>query len=237
MKRQVQDAGGDYIIATQTAFRCDAKIPTRQNWLEARGAAIIVSFRCRCEPMRASLTVPLLLVSLLSACTTTVVQPASQISQSGSLKVHPGLLGQPVPPELQTPTSQVVKPVESEIPQPPANTEDLRTQRSLYFSLNQTDLKADYDQVLMAHARYLARTPAARMRIEGHADERGSANYNKQLGLKRAQSIRATLIGNGADPAQIGLKSWGNSRPKVRGRDEAAWAENRRADIVYERER
>jgi peptidoglycan-associated lipoprotein len=187
--------------------------------------------------MRASLTVSLLLASLLSACTTAVVQPAKQIGQSGSLKVHPGLLGQPVPPELQTPASLAVKPVESEMAQPPANAEDLRTQRSLYFSLNQTDLKADYDQILMAHARYLARTPAARMRIEGHGDERGSANYNKRLGLKRAQSIRATLIGYGADPAQIGLKSWGNSRPKVKGRDEAAWAENRRADIIYERER
>lgn len=187
--------------------------------------------------MRAPLIVPLLLASLLSACTTAVVQPASQISQRGSLKVHPGLLGQPVPAELQTPASLATKPIEVETARTPANAKDLRTQRSLYFSLNQTDLKADYDQILMAHARYLAQTPTARLRIEGHADERGSASYNRQLGLKRAQSIRATLIGNGADPAQIGLKSWGNSRPKVRGRDEAAWAENRRADLVYERER
>ena len=115
--------------------------------------------------------------------------------------------------------------------------EGLRTQRSVYFDLDKSDIKADYDPILMAHARYLARNPTARVRIEGHADERGSAAYNNRLGLKRAQSVRATLLGHGAEATQVAVKTWGKRKPKLLGRDEEAWAENRRADVIYERER
>ena len=186
--------------------------------------------------MRTSLTATLLIASLLGACSSTVDRPVTKISQSGALKVHPGLLGQPVPAELQTPINLASAPDDTATPQTPTNEETLRSQRSLYFALNQTDLKPDYEPILMAHARYLSQRPSAKMRVEGHADERGSRDYNKRLGLKRAQSVRATLLGHGAAPAQITIKSWGNSRPKISGRDESAWAENRRADLVYEQE-
>ena len=74
------------------------------------------------------------------------------------------------------------------------------------------------------------------MRIEGNADERGTANYNKQLGLKRAQNVRATLISHGAAKQQLSIKTLGASQPKKTGHDEESWAENRRSDVVYERE-
>ncbi len=70
----------------------------------------------------------------------------------------------------------------------------LRTQRSVYFDLNSADIKGDYDPALRAHARYLADHPNARVRIEGNADERGSADYNRRLGLKRAENVRASLV-------------------------------------------
>lgn len=178
----------------------------------------------------------LLLASLLSACATSDDPSRTrQVAQSGNLKVHPGLLGQPVPAELQIPQTVAAREIEDAPIR--MDEEGLRTQRSVYFDLNKADLKPDYDPIIAAHARYLARNPNARVRIEGHADERGSASYNQRLGLKRAQTVRATLLGHGADNQQISVKSWGKSKPKLLGRDEEAWAENRRADVIYEQEK
>lgn len=188
--------------------------------------------------MRPTLPLAILLASLLSACATTQEGPPNKhISQSGSLKVHPGLLGQPVPPELQE------QPLLAAGSAQDRNSEGmhmdqtgLRTQRSVYFDLNSTDIKADYDPALRAHARYLAEHPAARVRVEGNADERGSVEHNRRLGLKRAETVRNALLGQGASGKQVSVKTLGESHPKLSGHDEASWAENRRADVVYEKE-
>ncbi len=188
--------------------------------------------------MRASLLVPLLLSTLLAACATKSEIPLSKhIAQSGPLKVHPGLLGQPVPPELQGEARSVATAAspaaETPIKMDPVG---LRTQRSVYFDLNSADLKADYDPALRAHARYLADNPKAKVRIEGNADERGSAEHNRRLGLKRAETVRKTMVGHGAPEKQISIKSLGEAQPKLKGHDEESWAENRRSDVVYERD-
>lgn len=181
--------------------------------------------------MRAPLLFPALLSALLAACATSGDIPVSKhISQSGPLKVHPGLLGQPVPAELQDAKLAGAAPAEAL-----RNDEDgLRTQCSVYFDINSTEIKADHDPALRAHARYLARNPAAKVRIEGHADERGSADYNRRLGLKRAENVRAALLGHGAGEQQVIIRSFGESRPKLPGHNETSWAENRRADVVYD---
>lgn len=201
------------------------------------------SSRCRKNQMRASLPIALLLSTLLSACAFKGEIPASKhISQSGPLKVHPGLLGKPVPAELQPGSSLPTPPpaplTASETPEAPIKMDPvgLRTQRSVYFDLNSADIKADYDPALRAHARYLAEHPKARVRIEGNADERGSAAYNVTLGLKRAANVRATLAKHGASKNQLSIKTLGASNPKKTGHDEESWAENRRSDVVYERE-
>jgi peptidoglycan-associated lipoprotein len=188
--------------------------------------------------MRASLPVTLLLTTLLAACATKgEIPPSKNISQTGPLKVHPGLLGQPVPPELQAEvrpaTPAATATAEAPIKMDPVG---LRTQRSIYFDYNSADIKADYDPALRAHARYLAEHPAARVRIEGNADERGSAEYNRRLGLKRAESVRSTLVGHGAPEKQISIKTLGEAHPKLKGHDEESWSENRRSDVVYERD-
>lgn len=192
--------------------------------------------------MRASLLVTLLLSTMLAACSTKgTIAPSKHIAQSGPLKVHPGLLGQPVPPELQgearpaagTTTAAAAPATETPIKMDPVG---LRTQRSVYFDLNSADLKADYDPALRAHARYLADNPKAKVRIEGNADERGSAEHNRRLGLKRAETVRKTMVGHGAPEKQISIKSLGEAQPKLKGHDEESWAENRRSDVVYERE-
>ena len=71
------------------------------------------------------------------------------------------------------------------------------------------------------------------MRLEGHTDERGSREYNIGLGERRAQSVRRSLLLQGATDAQITTVSYGAERPAVAGGDETAWAKNRRVEIVY----
>lgn len=193
--------------------------------------------------MRASLPIAFLLSTLLTACASfkSEIPPSKHITQSGLLKVHPGLLGKPVPAELQPGSSLPAAgpaPLASATPEAPIKMDQvgLRTQRSVYFDLNSAAIKADYDPALRAHASYLAEHPKARVRIEGNADERGSAAYNHQLGLKRAENVRATLASHGARKKQITIKTLGASNPKKTGHDEESWAENRRSDVVYERE-
>lgn len=193
--------------------------------------------------MRAPLILPLILTALLAACSTKgEIPPSKHIAQSGPLKVHPGLLGQPVPEELRGEASATKQEIPSAAPaieEKPSIKMDpvgLRTQRSAYFDLNSADLKSDYAPALRAHARYLAEHPSARVRIEGHADERGTSEHNLRLGLKRATTLRTALVGNGASAKQIRIKSLGESRPKLAGHDEPSWAENRRADLIYEKE-
>lgn len=190
--------------------------------------------------MRALLPATLLLSALLAACSTKGdIPPSKHISQSGPLRVHPGLLGKPVPAELQAESAALAAPA---APAATAGSEapikidpvGLRTQRSVYFDLNSADIKTDYDPALRAHARYLAEHPKARVRIEGNADERGSADHNLRLGLKRAEKVRATLVAQGAADKQVKIKSLGKARPKLTGHDESSWSENRRADVVYE---
>ena len=82
----------------------------------------------------------------------------------------------------------------------------------------------------------LSPTRVTRVKIEGNADDRGAPDFNARLGLKRAENVRQVLIGHGATEKQITLKTLGESQPKLKGRDEESWAENRRADVVYEKE-
>ena len=193
--------------------------------------------------MRATLTATILLSALLAGCASTRNDPGNKnISQAGALKVHPGLLGQPVPAELQQDmrvaavTSAPTAPVAGKEPALKMDDAGLRTQRSVYFDFNSSALKADFAPALKAHARYLASNSKARVRIEGNADERGSAGYNNLLGLKRADNVRQSIIAYGAPEKQVVVKSLGESKPKLKGHDEESWAENRRADVVYERD-
>ena len=199
--------------------------------------------------MRATLPATLLLSTLLAACGTFRDQPPSKhISQSGQLKVHPGLLGQPVPAELQdpqraanSPTAANSAPAASAAPAAAGSAAKmdqagLRTHRSVYFDYNSATVRSEFDPALQAHARYLTANPKSRVRIEGNADDRGAPDFNARLGLKRAENVRQVLIGHGATEKQITLKTLGESQPKLKGRDEESWAENRRADVVYEKE-
>jgi peptidoglycan-associated lipoprotein len=107
------------------------------------------------------------------------------------------------------------------------------SRRSVYFDFDSFVVKDEYRPLVEAHARYLQQNRNARMTVQGNTDERGSREYNIALGQKRADSVKRMMMLLGATENQIETVSFGKEKPKNAGHDEAAWAENRRDDILY----
>lgn len=105
--------------------------------------------------------------------------------------------------------------------------------RSVYFDFDDFSIKKDYATIIERHGQYLSSQPSLSIRVEGNADERGSAEYNLALGQKRAQSVVKALKVYGVKESQMEAISWGSEKPKATGHDEAAWAQNRRVDLDY----
>lgn len=103
----------------------------------------------------------------------------------------------------------------------------------VFFAFDSAEIAADYLPVVAAHAQYLVKYPSARVRLEGHTDERGSREYNIGLGERRAQTVRRALLAQGVAESQITTVSYGEERPAVEGSDEAAFAQNRRVELVH----
>ena len=106
-------------------------------------------------------------------------------------------------------------------------------ERTIYFDFDSSRVAQRYLPLLNAHALYLAEYPNARVVVEGHADERGSREYNIGLGERRALNVRRRLLFQGASGNQLEVISLGEERPARAGSDEQAWAANRRVELVY----
>lgn len=106
-------------------------------------------------------------------------------------------------------------------------------ERSIYFDYDDFSIKGEYQGVIVNHGKYLQANPGLAVRIEGHADERGSAEYNLALGQKRAEAIMRALKLYGVKDSQMEAVSFGEERPQATGGDEAAWSRNRRGDVTY----
>jgi peptidoglycan-associated lipoprotein len=106
-------------------------------------------------------------------------------------------------------------------------------QRSVYFDLNEYTVQTKYQKQLSAHASFLKANPQQKIIIQGNTDERGTAEYNLALGQRRSDAVRKSLNLMGVSENQMEAVSFGKEKPKAEGDNEAAWAENRRADIVY----
>lgn len=106
--------------------------------------------------------------------------------------------------------------------------------RTIYFEYDRSEVRTEFIPVVRAHAELLASDSSKRVVLEGHADERGSREYNIALGERRAISVRRLLVASGASSNQIRMVSYGEERPAVIGHNEAAWSKNRRVEIRYE---
>ena len=104
---------------------------------------------------------------------------------------------------------------------------------TIYFEFDSSDVPASAQPVVEAHAAYLSEHAGASITIEGHADERGSREYNIGLGEKRALAVRRLMSLLGATGPQIRTISYGEERPAADGHEESAWQLNRRVEIVY----
>jgi peptidoglycan-associated lipoprotein len=103
----------------------------------------------------------------------------------------------------------------------------------VYFDFDRSDIRPEFNEMLAAHGAYLAANPTTNVRLEGHADETGSREYNIGLGERRAQAVRRILLLQGVAAAQLSTVSYGEERPAVLGSDEETYRLNRRVELVY----
>ncbi len=163
------------------------------------------------------------LAAVLAACSNTPVPedtgaPVESRSSGGGTDVKTVVAGDldasGLPRELTDPKSQLA-------------------QRSIYFDLDRYEVKSDYQGLVAAHAKYLVANRGFKVLVQGNTDERGSREYNLSLGQKRADAVKRSLVLLGVNEDQVESVSLGEEKPKNPGHDEAAYAENRRADILY----
>ena len=168
------------------------------------------------------LIIPALLALLIAGCSSTPDGPeqgGAPVESRGdnstvATVTASGLDGRKLPDELTNPKSILSK-------------------RSVYFDYDKYDVKAEYKDLVTAHAKFLANNRQFKMLIQGNTDDRGSREYNLALGQKRADALKKMLTLLGAREEQVESVSLGEEKPKNEGQNEAAWAENRRGDMLY----
>ncbi len=105
--------------------------------------------------------------------------------------------------------------------------------RLVYFDYDSYVIKPEFQSLIEAHARFLKSNTGRKVSIEGHTDERGGREYNLALGQRRSEAVRRALGLLGVPDSQVEAVSFGKEKPAAPGSDEASWAKNRRAEIVY----
>ena len=174
--------------------------------------------------MNKSLIVSALLASLLAACSSTPTAPVeTRAPEAAKPAAKSDIAAKPVPAAKIDPFKEPG--ALDKIP--------LLQKRSVYFEYDKYDIALDYVSVIEAHSKYLKANPTAKVLIQGNTDERGSREYNLALGQKRAEAVASNLKLLGVKADAVEAVSLGEEKPKATGKDEASFAENRRADLVY----
>ncbi|MFK8010582.1 MAG: peptidoglycan-associated lipoprotein Pal [Marinicellaceae bacterium] len=118
-------------------------------------------------------------------------------------------------------------------PEDLTNDQSLLSQRVIYFAYDQATVESNFRNLIAIHAKYLSSNPSAKMVLEGHADERGTPEYNLALGEKRANSVANLMRAQGASSGQVSVVSFGEEKPVSLCNDDSCWSQNRRVRIVY----
>ena len=113
---------------------------------------------------------------------------------------------------------------------------NILSKRSIYFDYDKDVVKAEYKDLLAAHAKYVASHPKAKMTLTGNTDDRGSREYNVSLGQKRSVSVKKSMNVLGAQDTQIETVSFGEERADTNCKDDVCYGKDRRVDISYEKE-
>ncbi len=107
------------------------------------------------------------------------------------------------------------------------------SRRTVYFDFDKSEIKPDARSIIEAHAKYLSENRSASVTLEGHADERGTREYNVALGERRANAVRQLMSLLGASGQQLRTVSYGEERPVCTEHNESCWSQNRRVEIIY----
>jgi peptidoglycan-associated lipoprotein len=113
------------------------------------------------------------------------------------------------------------------------NPESMLSKRVIYFDFDKSTVRPEYRGIVSAHAAYAAANSTARVTLEGHADERGTREYNLGLGERRGNAVTGLLSAQGARGNQLTVVSYGEERPTCRVSEDDCWSMNRRVEIVY----
>ncbi len=172
------------------------------------------------------LIMPLLISTVLAACSST------QINSDGATSANNGNEG------TNKIASVVVGDVDaSGLPKELTDKNSVLSKRSVYFDFDQFSVDTKYGELISAHAKFLNNNKNFKVLIQGNTDERGGTEYNLSLGQKRSEAVKKSLVLLGAKEEQVEAVSLGKEKPKAVGSTEEAWAENRRADILYKNDK
>jgi peptidoglycan-associated lipoprotein len=160
--------------------------------------------------------------ALLAACSSPV-----------KLETPPVVEKSPEAPKTNVADTRDVRPVETGSVDPLNDPKGVLAKRSVYFDYDSYVVREDGKEVVSNHSGYLTKNKGRKILIQGNTDERGGTEYNLALGQKRAEAVRKSMASLGVAESQMEAVSLGEEKPKAAGTGEAAWAENRRADIVY----
>ena len=161
--------------------------------------------------------------ALLSACSSPVKLNDAPVVEKAPVAA----------PSAPVADSRDVRPVETGNVDPLNDPKGVLAKRSVYFDYDSYVVRDDGKPVVESHAGYLNKNKGRKILIQGNTDERGGTEYNLALGQKRAEAVRKAMSTLGVAETQMEAVSLGEEKPKALGTGEAAWAENRRADIVY----
>ncbi|WP_133407257.1 peptidoglycan-associated lipoprotein Pal [Parashewanella tropica] len=160
-------------------------------------------------------------VLAISACSSTSQTESTQGNAANSSQAASG---------VETGSAAVVKTPEEIRAEKEA---ELRKDNVIYFDFDNSQIKSAFAETLRAHGNYLLEHPNVKVMIEGHTDERGTPEYNIALGERRAKAVQKFLQNMGVQASQMTVVSYGEEKPANPGHTEAAFAQNRRAVLVY----
>lgn len=174
----------------------------------------------------------LALAGLLAACdpTNVKVDPTGDTNQTGQDGVQTGGLNGSGTGDGSALSGATVSYEKSAI----NDANNVLAEKVIYFEYDSDQISAEYQSLIAHHGKYLVANPDMSVRLEGHADERGSREYNVALANRRAQAVRRLVLFQGVKASQVSVISYGEEKPVALGHDDESWQLNRRVELVYE---
>lgn len=181
-----------------------------------------------------------LIAAVLAGCASTDVkdQTGAPVEDRKPDAVQPAQKQTPPPPVKQAQQPPVTAGIDQQglRGNPLKDPNNILSKRSVFFDYDSNAVKDEFKPMITAHSKFLTDNRGRKIVIQGNTDERGSREYNLALGQRRADSVKRMMMLLGVTDGQVESVSFGEEKPRAAGTDEKSFAENRRADIVYEGE-